>query len=110
LPVLLALNALRRDDRPLLAAWPGVDVVGPDGKSEYDLIASNGEGVWVAECKTSAGGLPSEQLDGLLSFCRRHGALPVLAALDGTFEPAQRAAVADLGGLVLERDALIAGP
>jgi hypothetical protein len=107
LPVLLALNSTQTDQPLLRAAWPGVNVAGPNGQAEYDLIASDGENVWVAECKARAGVLPQAQLDGLLDFCRRHSALPVLAALDGAFAAEQRDAVLERGGRVLERAQLL---
>lgn len=107
LPVLLALNALRTGEPPLRAAWPGIEITGPGGTSEYDLIVSDGENVWVTECKSRASGLPRAQLDGLLAFCRRQRARPVLAALDGQFPADQREPVLKLHGKVLERRQLL---
>jgi hypothetical protein len=107
LPVLLLLNALRDDQRPLRAAWPGIEIEGAGGTAEYDLIVSDGETVWVAECKAQASGLPYAQLDGLLAFCRVQQARPVLAALDGQFPAKQREMVLELQGKVLERSQLV---
>jgi hypothetical protein len=110
LPVLLALRALRdpsRWTRPSYI-WPGMLFTGPDGKKfDVDLLASDGQTVYAAECKLDARGLGTSQLRTLLAFTDRVGAVPIVAALAGTFPNAIRQAIERREGLVLERNDLL---
>jgi DNA-binding MarR family transcriptional regulator len=107
LPVLLALRALLKNSGPPRAVWPGLEFTGGENPSEQDLLISNGQEVWVAECKLSAEGLPDGQLHGLLQFAELHEATPVVAALTGSFSETQRTKVLGREGLVLERGDLL---
>jgi DNA-binding MarR family transcriptional regulator len=108
-PALLALHALgpAPGQRPLRAAWLGLDFRGGAWPGERDALISDGAEVWVGECQLRAAGLPSEQLKGLLGFAAARCARPFLAALEGEFTDTQRAAVTAARGRVFERGELI---
>ena len=107
-PVLLAIRVFTRTfGSPF--CWPGVVFEGPHQKAfDVDVLAYNGSVLHACECKRTAGGLTDGQLADLLAFCERMGARPAIAALEGTFAPAQRARIEERGGAVLERDQLLA--
>ena len=110
LPVILTLRALRdpaRYRRPE-HVWPGMLFRRDDERElDVDLLASDGQTVFAAECKLDARGLEEPQLCKLLSFTARVGATPVVAALAGSFDARIRSAVEGEGGLVLQRDELL---
>jgi hypothetical protein len=88
LPVLLALRALHDPARHWSPqhVWPGVLFKAAGARPfDVDLVASDGREVFVAECKLDGRGLGMPQLRGLLAFCARVGATPVVAALAGEF-------------------------
>jgi hypothetical protein len=110
LPVLLALRALRDPSRltALEHVWPGVLINEPGEKPfDIDLLASDGTRVFAAECKLDGRSLEMTQLQTLLSFSERVGAVPVVAGLVGAFTPEIRAAVEAHDGIVLERAELL---
>lgn len=110
LPVILALRALRdpaRFWRPE-HVWPGMLFRRENEKElDVDLLASDGTTVFAAECKLDARGLTMPQLDKLLAFTAHVRAIPVVAALAGTFASEVRRKVEAHTGLVLERADLL---
>jgi hypothetical protein len=110
LPVLLAVRALAAIGlpNPVRSIWPGLEFSRADSKMEIDAVLSDGETVWVCECKSQADGLPDAQLDGLLAFATASSARPAIASLSGTFPAPQASRVQQARGLVLDRDALVA--
>jgi DNA-binding MarR family transcriptional regulator len=110
LPVLLTLRAcLPADISTVRAVWLGLEFDSSDGSVEHDLLISDGNTVWVAECKASAG-ISRGQLDSLLEFADRHEARPVLGALEGSFLASQKRAIVERGGSVFERQQLLTDP
>ncbi len=109
LPVLLSLRAcLPADPAAVRTAWLGLEFISDSaGDSELDLLISDGSTVTVGECKATAS-ISDIQLRDLLDFAARHEARPVLGALTGRFPAAQRDAVLERGGSVLERAQLLA--
>lgn len=112
LPVLLALRAFvpsAHDARPF-SAWPGLEFTAHEQRNgtDVDLLVSYGDTVFCCEVKTSASGLGSRQLDGLLQVCDRLNARPAVAALHGTFSAHTVKAITSRRGRILDADVLLA--
>jgi hypothetical protein len=111
LPVILALRRARiaTPEGESFFAWPGLLFKDDAGKTtDGDLVVSNGQRVWIYECKSRAEGLGEEQTQRLLALCTKVGAHPRLAALRGCFAENVARAVTEAGGDVLGRTDLLA--
>jgi hypothetical protein len=109
LPVLLALRALRpeRGLTELFFAWPGVKFTREGTTVDIDLLVSNGETAWCVEAKNNATGLGEAQLHKVMDVAKRLGALPGIAAVEGSFDPALAEKVESAGGRVLTGENLL---
>jgi hypothetical protein len=105
----MTLRALRTNHPALDHAWPGVLFKDASGSESFDidLLASDGDTVYAAECKLDARGLGTNQTASLLSFAQRVGATPVVAAVAGEFDPEVAGAVRNADGLILDRADLV---
>lgn len=110
LPVILSYRRARAVLRSGVdvSTWPGVEFSSAEGAVDIDLLAYNGQHVYCVEAKSNASSLGNNQFQALLSFCDSVSARPGLAASHGAFDPAQRAAVEERGGLVWEPTELFA--
>lgn len=109
LPVLLTIRTLAETglSNDVRAAWPGLELTRAGDKLEVDLLLSDGDRVWICECKANAAGLQDQQLDGLLALAEELSARPALAALSGRFADEQRRRVEVAKGRVLDGGELV---
>lgn len=109
LPVLLAVRQLRRlfNTPHGLTSWHGVEFTSGREAVDIDVLAYNGDQLFVCECKDNGGGLHDRQLRRVLEFANKCDARPVLACLRGTFARKQQDLIAGRNGIILHPTDLI---
>lgn len=110
-PVILLLRRaqIKNPEGMAFFAWPGLLFQrGGETPTDADLLISNGEMVRIFECKSKAEWLGQEQVQKLLLLCKRVGASPGIAALEGTFSRDVIEAITEAGGEVMHRSDLLA--
>ena len=110
-PVILLLRRaqIKNPEGKGFFAWPGLLFQqGDETPTDADLLVSNGETVRIFECKSKAEWLGEEQVQKLLLLCKRVGASPGIAALEGTFSRGVAETITEAGGEVIHRADLLA--